>query len=354
MFANLIAPINPLGYGVVGFNVLKALMAKGHNVSYFPIGQPEWPGKEAAELVQMAAGNSEFFNFEAPSIRIWHQNDLAMFPGGGKRIGWPIFELNSFNDKELHHLNSVDELFVCSQWAADVILSKVDTPVYVIPLGIDKDVFYLDGEARKKRPYYTKNTTVFLNVGKWEVRKGHKELLEAFNKAFTPDDNVELWMLNHNPFIKMENEQWKREYISSPMGAKIKILPRVVSQNNLRVIFNQVDCGVFPSHAEGWNLEILEIMACGGRIIATDYSGHTEYLNKYNSLLLDVTGMVSANDGRWFHGEGEWADFSIDQLVEHMRTVHKERSEWSSSASTFDTVRKYSWENTVEKIERAL
>jgi len=351
MFINLVAPINPLGYGVVGFNILKFLTKAGHNVSYFPLGQPEWTN-DAAELIQAAIKNSEFFNAEAPSLRIWHQHDMAMFPGGGERIGWPIFELDTFNEKELHHLSSVDRIFVCSHWAKDIVESAIDKPVDVVPLGVDTSVFHIDEAARKKRPYHTKNSTIFLNVGKWEVRKGHKELLEAFNKAFTPDDEVELWMLNHNPFIGAENEQWKRDYISSPMGSKIKILPRMATQHDLCSIYNQVDCGVFPSHAEGWNLEALEVMACGGRVIATDYSGHTEFLSQENSLLLDVTGMEKADDGRWFHGVGNWATFSIDQLVEHMRTVHADRQ--SGCTIEVPSVAKFTWEQTVGLLEEIL
>ncbi len=193
-------------------------------------------------------------------------------------------------------------------------------------------------------------------MGKWEVRKGHNELCDAFSKAFSKDDDVELWMLNHNPFIGHENELWKRKYISSPMGHKIKILPRVNTQAELKSIFNRVDCGVFPSHAEGWNLEILELMACGANIIATDYSGHTEFLTKDNALLLDVNGIEVANDGKWFNGQGQWATFDVDQLVEAMKTIHdqKQSGQLLSEAELAVTVEKYSWGNTVKCIEEAL
>ena len=152
MFVNLVAPINPLGYGVVGFNVLKALYDSGRNVSYWPIGQkPVWENSpRAAEIIQHAAKNSASYNSEAPSIRIWHQNQLDMFPGKGERIGWPIFELDKFDERELHHLSNVDRLFVCSQWAKDVVESQIkDVPVHVIPLGVDPSVFYIDELSRK-------------------------------------------------------------------------------------------------------------------------------------------------------------------------------------------------------------
>ena len=41
---------------------------------------------------------------------------------------------------------------------------------------------------------------VFLSVFKWEARKGWRELVEAFNEAFTSDDAVELIILT-KPFF---------------------------------------------------------------------------------------------------------------------------------------------------------
>ena len=162
-------------------------------------------------------------------------------------------------------------------------------------------------------------------------------------------------MMNDNPFIEMENEDWKRKYIGSPMGNKIRILPRVTSQADLRRVYNQVDCGVFPSHAEGWNLEILEAMACGGDVIATNYSGHTEFLNNSNSYLIQPQGLEVATGDRWFHGQGEWCKFDVDELVQLMRTYHNNNQNSSLSSKKLKvTADLYSWQNTIKIMENVL
>lgn len=358
MFLNLVAPINQLGYGVVGCNVLRAAVEAGHTVSYFPIGNPSWDSD--LPFVKKCLENAKSFDKDAPSIRIWHQNDLAMFPGGGERVGWPIFELNKFDDIERNHLESVDRLFVCSEWAKGVVEAEgIEVPTNVIPLGVDSNVFYVDEQAKKNRQYWTRDKTVFLNVGKWEVRKGHMELLEAFNRAFTPEDNVELWMLNHNPFIGIENENWKTRYVANPMGQNIKLLPRVNSQAELRILYNVVDFGVFPAHAEGWNLEPLEMMACGIPSIITNYSGHTEFCNAENSFLIEPNGMEKAHDGmdgRWFHGQGDWCTFEIDDLADAMRAAHdvKQSGQNSKLEACLETAERFSWKNTIKRIEEVL
>ena len=91
----------------------------------------------------------------------------------------------------------------------------------------------------------------------------------------------------------------------------------------------KVDCGVFPSRAEGWNLEALELMACGKNIIVTNYSAHTEFCNTENSMLVDIDDTEKAFDGIWFQGEGNWAkiaDKQQEQISSYMKEVHEKKS----------------------------
>ena len=128
---NLMAPINSLGYGVAGLNILKHLM---------------------------------------------QDIDVTLFP--------------------INHLNSCDEIIVASNWAADVVKGQIKNsiPVHVVPLGVDMGIF---NDAN----FVSTNKCVFFNCGKWEKRKGHDVLLEAFKIAFPSEDDVELWMMTNNPFI---------------------------------------------------------------------------------------------------------------------------------------------------------
>ena len=220
--------------------------------------------------------------------------------------------------------------------------------VHVVPLGVDMDIF---NPAKS-----TREETVFLNVGKWEVRKGHDILVNAFNEAFSDDDNVELWMMCTNPFYTdEENTQWSNHYKSSKLGGKVRIIPRQRSKKEVYNIMAQSDCGVFPSRAEGWNLEIIEMMACGKKIITTDYSAHTEFCNPENASLIQINEKEPAHDGKWFKGQGAWAKITpenITQLAEHMREVHEQKSSGSNieNSKGIETARNLSWKNSAEKI----
>lgn len=344
MYINLVAPINNVSYGIVSLAILKELIKQGYVVSLFPIGPIGLENVEDKQFVQLGLENAKFFNPDAPSVRIWHQFDHSLFPGRGKRFAFPIFELNKFNDHEKHHLTNVDEILVPSAWAKEVISSNgIKNPTHVVPLAVDTSVFHPLLEKKYK-------STIFLNIGKWESRKGHDILLEAFCKAFGPDDNVELWLMTENPFIGSKNEEWKNKYLQSSMGHRVRFFPHLPGQNNMAKEINQADCGVFPTKAEGWCLPALEMMACGKEVIITNYSGQTEFCS--TARLVDITGMETANDGVWFDGRGEWSVPNVVTLIKHMQDVHqlKQSGKLQLNVANLEQASKFTWENTVKKL----
>lgn len=350
------APYNSLGYGIAAKNILKALDRNGHDVTYWPIGNPQPETQDEVPLLKTMIERQEFYNSTAPSVKIWHQHDLASHIGRGINVGFPFFELNKFTPRETWHLNAQDIVLVSSKWAKEIVEQETITgnTVRVVPLGVDRSVFYDKIEKDLDGP------TVFLNIGKWEIRKGHDILVDIFNTAFEPEDNVELWLMPDNPFLtKEQTASWVRRYKESKMGDKIRILPRQVTQQEVANLMRGADCGIFPARAEGWNLEALEMMSCGKMVIATKYSAHTEFMNQENALLVSVSELEDAYDGVWFHGQGQWASFDMPQFeafVDYMKYFHelKTKHENIDNIPGIETAKKFSWDNSAIKLVEAL
>lgn len=289
------------------------------------------------------------FHHDANCLRIYHQFSLAERIGRGKLIGFPIFELDKFNSRELHHLSYPDEICVCSKWAANIIKDQVKRESHVVPLGVNTEIFK-PAEPRSDSTY------VFLNIGKWEYRKGHDLITKAFNYAFGQYDDVELWMMNHNPFLKPHQVQdWENLYKNTKLGDKIRFQTRVSTHHEVSKIMEQACCGLFPARAEGWNLELLEMMAVNRPVITTNYSAHTEFCNKDNSYLLEVTETEPAEDGIWFHKQGNWAKLTqnhIKALAEFMR--HCYTKDIRTNQHGIETAKKFSWENTYNELSKVV
>jgi len=347
---NFIGPFNPLGYGQVSTNMLVHL-SKHYEVALWPLGQISLPPNKAIELIiQRGLDNQSKFDKNAPSLRIWHQFEMAQHVGKGLHVGMPIFEMDRFDSREKHHLDSLDRVFVNSKWAKGIVDKEVPgADVRVVPLGVDRSVFY-DEKPVDAEPY------VFINIGKWEIRKGHDILVEAFNNAFSKDDNVELWMMNHNPFLTPQQEQeWHRLYKNSRLGDKIRILPRVQTNQEVASLMRKAHCGVFPARAEGWNLELLEMMSVGRPVITTDYSAHTEFCNAQNSNLIPINGMEEAWDGIWFKGQGEWAALDKDAVGVLTYLMSEEyKSGPTLNRPGIETAKRFSWDSSAEAAMKGL
>ncbi|MEW6690859.1 MAG: glycosyltransferase [Pseudomonadota bacterium] len=355
MDINVTAAIGGLGYGVVSLNVVDWLGRLGHRPALWPIGGIEAP-EEHHEMLQRAIAQRDHYDPRAPSLRISIQSDLTHHVGRGPHCGLPIFELTRFTPLELRQLASQDLLFVPSRWALRVLVENgiPESRIRLAPFGVDRGIFRFAGRVDP-------GPTVFLNVGKWEVRKGHDVLAEAFNSAFTRRDDVKLVLLTPNPFYsEAESREWADVYRTSSLGDRIEVIEeRLPTQREVAALMARADCGVFPFRAEGWNLDLAEMMAMGKNVIATNYSAPTEYLTPANARLIEIDRLAEAADAKWFHGQGEWADFGdaqVEQLVAHLREVHrlKQSGALQPNIAARDTMAEYTWERTAQAIAGAL
>lgn len=350
---NMMSPIGSTGYGITSFNILKSLNNLGVEVSLFPIGsQFSVNSQQDKEMIHKCINNSLTFDYVAPTLKIWHQNELSIRPGKGRYATLPFFEVDKLKPIEKHHLNFSDIIFVASKWAKKVLIDNgITRPIEVSPLAVDMEIFYDPVKIKVENPQYT-----FFHIGKWEKRKGQDFLIEAFSRAFSPKDDVCLALLPHNPFLtKEESDQWVRLASESPMRNNIKIFGRLETQYDLANFIFYGDCGIFMSRAEGWNNEILECMAMNKPIITTNYSAHTEYCNKENAYLVEIDQLEPAVDSKWFDGTGNWAKLAqnqMDQTVDIMRYVYNNNIRLNPNG--IETASNYSWINTANIIKSNL
>lgn len=351
---NYVAPINnSTGYGITSTNILKSILKK-NEVSLFPLGNIGVDNQEDKQKIEkLLEKTKQGFDVNAPCVKVWHPHDLSLSVGKGKYGALIFFELDTIKDIEKTHINNLDAVFVASKWGKEVLEKNgITTKIVVSPLAVDTEIFKDHGNEK----HFNKDTYKFINIGKWEVRKGHDFLLEAFNNAFGQEDNVELFMINHNQFLsQQENKIWVDMYKNSKLGSKITPIARVPTHIDLAKLISDMDCGFFPARAEGWNNEILEVMALNKPVITTNYSAHTEYCTKDNAFLIDIDELTVADDGRFFNGEGKWADLGdrqMDQAVEYLKRVYTDNIK--TNPNGLETARKYTWDNTTSIIAKEM
>jgi len=341
---NLYAPINSLGYGQVGANIAYFLEKDFSGNFLLPISRQINISQKDYRF-NLINNMCDFSRFQPKGncLKIWHEFDMYESVGRGSLVALPFFELATLSQRQIDSIKHVDHVISPSSWGRDVILHSIPTAsVSVIEMGVDRSIFYDTADSSKSK-------YIFFTCGKWEKRKGHDLLIDAFKLAFEDSDNVELWLMCDNPFLsKEETAFWHAQCDDS----KIRILPRVETQVEVANIMRSASCGVFPSRGEGWNMELLEMMSCGKPVICSAYSAHLQYANTKNAHFLSVKDLEAAFDNKWFFGQGEWACLDLDELIEKLRYMYTNNVRRNPEG--VKTSQALSWSKTVEKIHDKL
>jgi glycosyltransferase involved in cell wall biosynthesis len=359
MNLNLVTPLGLMGHGYVGRYILHELTTAGVHVALFPVGNPGYFNQNKQDPVGLGLLNATQYDPKAPSVRICPAMMQAEHVGRGKHVGFPFFELDHFETGAIHHLRQLDVILVASRWAAGVVAAHdLKVPTAVVPLGVDRTVFHEAINAGERERNV--GPTVFVNTGKWEKRKGHDFLLEAFCHAFTPRDNVLITLLSSNyTLAQQDNDTWARMFLNSAVGSRVRLIPRLPNHHEVAKLIAGADCGVFPSRAEGWNLGLLECMSVGLNVIATDYSAHTEFATEANCRLVHVVETEPVQDAQWLAGQGSWAKLGtsqMEQMVHHLREVHRLKQEGvlPRNEAGIATAKAFPWRRSAESLLQAV
>ena len=144
------------------------------------------------------------------------------------------------------------------------------TAISVIPIGITPD-WLISPDALK-----TNNSKRFVFIGRYERRKGIEELSYVLKTSNHSIDNAEFHFIGPIP----ENKQIK----DLP---KVKYYGAINDENRIKEILRNCDVLICPSWSEGMPTVILEAMASGCAIIATDVGAVSEQVDASNGILIE-------------------------------------------------------------------
>ncbi|AVA25744.1 glycosyltransferase [Rhizobium sp. NXC24] len=294
-------------------------------------------------------------------IVIIHQNSDALqnffrmvspdILDGAYSIGIWVWELSAFNAEWIANFAAFDEIWSPSQFSADAIkcLAPRSLPVVTVPHVVSPP----QTKANLGRAHFGIPDDAFAILYAFDAssgmdRKNPEALIEAFSSAFDNAPDVVLVMKCHT---------------TGHATKRLTDIRRAADRGNIVLIDSLLDDGenhslkeicdafVSPHRAEGFGLNIAEMMVRGKPVVVTGYSGNLEFCNERNSFLVDYE-LVEVSDPAGPYPLGYvWASPKHDSLVSKLREVRSESARVMKIASMG---RKYIEANLSEKKIAAL
>jgi autotransporter strand-loop-strand O-heptosyltransferase len=243
---------------------------------------------------------------------------------GNYKIAYNVWESTLQPENYFNRLRDYyHELWVPSEWQKDVTIKQgfPEDKIFVIPEGVDVDTF-----KPLENPQYPDKFR-FMIFGRWDYRKYIKECIEAWLKAFPRNQykDVELLLSVENPFsvdgMKSTAERLQRYGLQDPRIKIVKFPPRQEYINYLQNGHVFLSC----ARSEGWNLPLIEAMACGTPSIYSNCSAQLEF-TKGEGLAVNIVGEESASkgDGKSFRKmPGNYYKPDFKHLVETIKDAYE-------------------------------
>lgn len=287
------------GYGTVGRKLLLAVARQGVDIIMAPTRN------------QPPRGFERFYKTLDRWDRLAFYCDYCLQPGVlpcERIISHSMWESTLVPKEHVDEINRVASLqyVPCRQNLESFRACGVRVPMKIMHYGVDPVQF----------PYLERchpNSFTFGSFGDFSVRKGIDVLIRAFEEEFPLNEPVRL-------LLKTTGSPPDYEIRDS----RVILVSDYLDQQRLLEFLRQMDVFVLPSRGEGFGLCGLEAMATGLPVIATNWSGPAEYLDRNDSFPLDYRLVDARSSGsshpRYF---GQWAEPDYEHLRYLLRLLYE-------------------------------
>jgi glycosyltransferase involved in cell wall biosynthesis len=251
-------------------------------------------------------------------------------------IGFWFWELQELPRRYFSSFDYFHEVWTGSSFATCALAAVSPVPVRRMPLAVDFEVptgdevaalrarLGLDGPAGRGsraargdggRPF------TFLFVFDYLSQAGRKNpwgLVEAFRRAFTPADPVELVLKTINREL-FPDDAARLERAAT--GLRVRFLDDYLSKHEVHTLMAAADAYVSLHRSEGFGLTLAEAMALGKPVIATDYGGSADFTSAGGTFPVPYR-LVEVGQAEGPYPAGVlWADPDLDAAAAAMRRV---------------------------------
>ncbi len=305
------------GWSIASRKYLEALLLTGHNISAKPIYMAGHGGP-ISESVQEAENNV----LDKVDVVIQHVLPDYIESHDCYNIGIFFTETKHLEKSPwIEKINLLDEAWVSSPGEAESLKqSGVTCKISVVPIP-HKDL----GEPEEFYLQEIDGKFTFYFIGEHTDRKNIMALVKAFQREFTPNEDVALF-IKTSEGLKEEINEWKKY-----SRLKKEYIPEVIITGN-RFSDRQIagmhmagDCFVCTSRGEAQCMPILDALYYDKPVICTDDIFVSSLLDDYVILVSSQETPVDTKSPpipQIYTANETWFDINILELQKCMRSIY--------------------------------
>lgn len=248
----------------------------------------------------------------------WYRRAGLWMRPGVRRIAVWYWEMEDVPPEWVPRLGWADEVWAPTRFIADTFRKVVNVPVRAVPPGLELPAF-----ASLPRSHFGLPDGRFLFLFTFDMastlaRKNPLGLIEAFRRAFRPDEPVELVL----KVSRGEERPADLERLKAACdGAGMRLIDRVLPRDELLALMACCDSYVSLHRSEGLGLGMAEAMLMAKPVVATGYSANLDFMTEENSYLVRAR-RVACGQGNAPYPEGfVWGDPDLMHAAELLRRV---------------------------------
>lgn len=255
-----------------------------------------------------------------------------------------------------------DQVLTPSRWSRDRLIDHGFDPhrVHVVPHGVRSDIYRPmaadERQLRRAALGYDEDHVVFVNVGVATWNKGIDLLITAFAQLHQRHPQVRLILKDQQSLYGISVQTILAQVASAHPGligestlAAMRVVATNLQQGQLSSLYAVADAYVSPYRAEGFNLPVLEAMACGTPVIVTRGGATDDFAPE--GLAQGVTARLHEGSDWPQLGHGMYLEPELDALMEAMerQVLHRRRPE---PILAIELAERWSWSRVAEDVLR--
>jgi glycosyltransferase involved in cell wall biosynthesis len=230
-------------------------------------------------------------------------------PENSKFISAFVCESNTIPVNDREKLKNVSQI-----WSPSIFCQKV-----LKNNGFESKLIPYSMEMPQREAKRNQNSFTFLCSfdGKFTIhRKGILFAIEAFKKAFTDIDDVNMLIKTFD--LNQDSKDTLLKHIEN--DSRISISDKFVK--TVDEIYDNIDCYVSLHTSEGFGRHLAEAMLRKIPVIATNYGGSTDFCNKLTAAVVGGE-FIKHNYDPQYYWDGVWLKPDIDEAVLAMKQVYQ-------------------------------